>query len=157
MQISDLKKLERIRVLRRDRYAARLSQLRSDFEPIDGKLGQQEAELHENHNETKRINTRIANASNTVVFEIQNDLDSIERQLERKKFIEQTINEVHKERLNLLGSIRSARNDWRNAGRACDRWSELLSISAEVTDYNERVAEENSSSEAVFYIKNNRT
>lgn len=143
-------------MLRRDRHAARLAQLRSDFEPINGKLNLKEVELQENSSETRQITARLANASNTVISEIQNDLDSIERQIEKRQIIEQSINDVHKERLNLLGAIRSARNDWRNAGRACDRWSELLTISSEVTDYNERVAEENSSSEAVFYIKNNR-
>ena len=154
MQLTHLKQLERIRVLRRDKNAAKLAELRNAFSPIDGALSANEDALGAIDRSTKAMNARIGGLSDVSITDVREALEGIERQLAERADLEHTINNIHQERLDLLGAIRLARHNWREASKSCDRWEELLKISALVSEYNERVAEENSSSEAVFYIKN---
>lgn len=156
MQLSNLKQLERIRVLRRDRNAVKLAELRNAFAPIDGALSANEEALSAIDRIISTANAHVTELSNVTIMDVREALENIERQFIERSAMELTINNIHKERLDLLGAIRAARHSWREAGKACDRWEELLKISALVSEYNERVAEENSSSEAVFYIKNLR-
>jgi hypothetical protein len=154
MQLSNLKQLERIRILRRDKNAVKLAELRNAFSPIDGALAANEDILGAIDRKTKALNTRIGSLTDVSLTEVREALEGIETQLIERTNLELKINNIHKERLELLGAIRSARHNWREASKSCDRWEELLKISALVSEYNERVAEENSSGEAIFYIKN---
>lgn len=156
MDKADLKKLERVRQLRRDKQAARLAEIRRAFEPVDQNLKSAEDRMSRHADTISAAGQQLATLRSGTIGTVLDGMAVLADMERQRENLQNEVDHHHEERIRLLSAIRTTRDEWRMRQRDCDRWDELQTMTLEAEALGERIAEENTSNEAIFYIRSNK-
>jgi hypothetical protein len=151
-----IRRLLRLRSLRRDMRAARLTAARRTFAPVDAEVARIEAMQAEAAERRAAINAALAEKQTISYRAITERIEEVEQNTSLQLSLRMEADNAHERRIEALAELRRARAEWNEANRAYRRLEELGSLIAGLESTSRRITEENSTQDSVFFVNQGR-